>query len=362
MFKLRERRPGSHVAHGCVAELAPDDERATCSKARLPHQNGSVTFYELNVPPALDDENRAAISAHAERLDAARECGDLSGVVGCAKELAESIARVVLEVRGQVLIDRSDFTRVIAAAHKAVERQPGEGLAGSDEAVRRMAQSAKGLVTELAQLRNAVGTGHGRAKLPPVVEEQARIATDATIVWARWMLGRLPSYLLSDVHDLIKHLGGRSFRKGLLTARLRAVDLPSLTPEDAQALGVAVGRRTVGETFLVRIEGVDPAIAYPERYPAAYRSGLVYGLLFNEQGALCTRAGAVSLVVDLLLVDDQLEARLREIAPLIESSGWIAPLLGSSTPTLAEVIEGALEAASRLPAEVRDTWTQAWER
>ena len=90
----------------------------------------------------------------------------------------------------------------------------------------------------------------------------------------------------------------------------------------------------------------------------------MYGLLFNEQGALCTQATAVSLVVDLLLVDDQLEARVDEIAPLIESSGWIAPQLGSSTPTptLEEVVEEALDAASWLPADVRDTWVRAWER
>jgi len=324
--------------------------------------SGSVIITKINVPSELDEADRAAISDHAERLDAAREREDLSDVVGCAKELAESIARVVLDVRGQIESDRADFTSIITAAHRAIERQPGEGLAGSDEAIRKMAQSAKGLVTELAQLRNAVGTGHGRAKLPPVVEEQARVATDATIVWARWMLGRLPSYLHSDVHDLIAHLGERSFRKGLLTARLEAVDLSSLTPEDAKALGVAVGRRTVGETFLVKMEGVDPAIEYPERYPAAYRAGLVYGLLFNEQGSLCTRARAVSLAVDLLSVEDQLEEQLKEIAPLIESSGWIAPPLGSSTPTLAKVVEGALEAASRLPVDVRHTWTQAWER
>ena len=176
------------------------------------------------------------------------------------------------------------------------------------------------------------------------------------------MLGRLPSYLLSDVHNLINHLGGRPFQKGLLTARLNAVDLSSLTPEDAQALGVAVGRRTVGMTFLVKIEGVDPVIEYPERYPAAYRAGLVHGLLFDEQGTLCTRPGAVSLVIDLLSVDDQLAALLGKIAPLIESSGWITPLLGSSTPTLAEVVEEALGAASRLPADIRETWLEAWER
>ena len=141
-----------------------------------------MTFYEIDVPSELDDEYGAAISAHAERLDAARDSEDLSGVVGCAKELAESIARVVLDVRGQVLSDSSDYTSIITAAHKAVGRQPGEGLAGSDESVRKMAQSAKGLVTELAQLRNAVGAGHGRARLPLVVEEQQ---TEVARRWRR---------------------------------------------------------------------------------------------------------------------------------------------------------------------------------
>ncbi len=191
-----------------------------------------MTFYEIEVPEELDDEHVQAISAHAARLDAARKREDLSEIVGYSKELAESIARVVLVVRGRVMSDSVDFGSIITEAHRAIERQPGEGLAGSHEIVRRTAQSAKGLVTDLGRLRNEVGTGHGRATLPDVVEEQARIAADATVVWARWILGRLPSYLLADVHELIKHLGGGTFYKGDLTARLAAVDLASLALGD----------------------------------------------------------------------------------------------------------------------------------
>ena len=320
-----------------------------------------MTFYEIDVPEELDDDYVKAISTHAARLDAARKREDLSDIVGCAKELAESIARIVLAVRGQVLSDSSDFGAVITESHRAVERQPGEGLASSDEAVRRIAQSAKGLVKDLGQIRNAVGTGHGRATPPEVVEEQARISTDATMVWARWMLRRLPSYLLSDVHELIRHLGGGTFYKGDLTARLAAVDLSRLAPDKAQALGVAVGRRTVRETFNVKIEGVDTVIANPERYPAPYRAGLVRGLLLNDQGTLCTWPWAVHLVVNLLLVDDQLEALLGEIVPLIASSGWLAPH-GSPPPTFKQVAKTARAATSRLPTDAREPWEQAWKR
>lgn len=321
-----------------------------------------MTLHELDIPAELDDKYVEAISAHAERLDAARCRDDLSDIVGCSKELAESIARVVLDVRGTVLSDSADFGSVIAGAHESVERQPGRGLADSDDAVRRVAQSAKGLVTELGRLRNAVGTGHGRATLPPVVEEQALVAVDAVVVWARWILRRLPSYLLSDVHKLIQDLGYLSFFKGDLTARLEAVDVWNLGGEQAHALGVAIGRRTVRETFTVRGEGVKRAIADPEHVPASFRVGLVHGLLFNEQGTLCTRSFAVGHVVDLLLVDERLHELLGEITPLIASSGWIAPQGGSSTPTLKQIAKAAIGEADRLPANARDEWIHAWRR
>ena len=314
------------------------------------------------IPPELDSKHTDAISDHVARLEAAATRSDLSDIVGCAKELAESIARTVLSVRGRTPSDRADFGSIISQAHKAVDRQPGEGLAGSDEAVRKIAQSAKGLVSELGQLRNAVGTGHGRATLPPVVEEHARVATDAVVVWARWILGRLPSYLLSDVHALIGYLDGGTLSKGYLTTRLEAVDLSTLDADEARALGVAIGRRTVGETFLARMEGVDPVILHPGRFPEAYRVGLVRGLLFNEQGALSTRVSAIHLVVDLLLVDDELDGLLGEVAPLIESSGWMAPSHGRDRPSLSQVTGAAIEATSRFPADARDAWEQAWIR
>ena len=321
-----------------------------------------MTFYELDVPRELDGRYIEAIEAHANRLDAARRREDLSDVIGCAKELAESIARVVIDIRGTVLSDSASFGSLITEAHRAVERQPGQGLASSDHTVRKVAQSAKHLVTELDRLRNQVGTGHGRATLPAPVEEQARIATDATVVWARWILRRLPSYLHSDVRKLIRDLDGQAFRRDELTSRLEAVDLPNLAETDARALGIAVGRRAVRETITVRRDGVERAVSDPDQYPATYRAGLLHGLLFNEQGTLCTRPFAVELVVDLLLVDEQMHERLGEITPIIASSGWIAPPRGSSNPTLKQVVKAAGEAAGRLPASTRDGWVQAWER
>lgn len=322
--------------------------------------NEAVPFPEIDVPTEVDRDSAAAIRSHVGRLRAAQERNDLSDVVGCAKEVAESVARVVLAARGRVLSNNASFRELIGEAHRCLDRQPGEGIA-SDPSVRRMAQSAKGLVEELGQLRNDVGTGHGRASTPTVLVEHAEIATDAVTVWARWALRRLPAFINSDLNDLLQLLQGGTFYKGTLRSRLDAIGLSNLEARDAHALGLAIGRRTIGETFMVRIEGVDPVIAQPGRFSSDFRSGLIEGLLFDVNGALSTTASGVGLAVDLLLVDDELPARLSEIAPTISTAGWIAPY-GSPPPTLETVSAAANSATSRFPADVRDQWKDAWTR
>lgn len=319
----------------------------------------SGLLHVLEVPTELDDAHRAAIAQHASRLDAARERNDLSDVVGCAKELAECIARIVLAVRGSTVASNPDFGSLITEAHRAVERQPGQGLAHSDATVRAVAQHAKGFVKDLGTLRNQVGTGHGRSVLPAVVEEHALIAVDAALVWTRWVLRRLPAYLLSDPQQLVSLLSSGIFYKGDLAARLDAIDLAQ-DPDAARAIGVAVGRRAVGETFNVRIEGIDRVLVSPGAYPAEYRSGLVCGLLFDEQGAMSTTPTALALAIDLLLVDERGESLLSDLSAIIASARWTPTDRLPTPPTLDAVVLAARSMTTRLPVEWRSSWLDAW--
>lgn len=330
------------------------------SRSSFVDHNEPVPSPEICVPAEVDQGSADAIRSHLARLRAAQERNDLPDVVGCAKEVAESVARVVLAARGRVLSNSASFKELISEAHRLLDRQPGEGIA-ADPSVRKMAQSAKGLVEELGQLRNDVGTGHGRASKPTVLVEHAEIATDAVTVWARWALRCLPAFLNSDLNDLLQLLQGGTFYKGTLRNRLEAIGLDTLDARDSHALDLAIGRRTISETFMVRIEGVDPAIAQPGQFSTEFRSGLIEGLLFDVNGALSTTPHGVGLAVDLLLVDDDLPTRLNEIAPTISTAGWTAPY-GSPPPTLETVSAAADSASSRFPAGVRDQWRDAWER
>ncbi|MCQ3813878.1 MAG: abortive infection family protein [Acidimicrobiia bacterium] len=331
-----------------------------------------MAFYKLDIPEGLGSKYVASINKQVERLDLARESQDLSDFVGRSKELVECVARVVIGIRKLTLSDNADFGSVVTQAHKAVDRQPGRGHAGSDPAVKKMAQAAKNLVSELGNLRNSVGTGHGRATLPPVVEEQALIAVDATVVWTRWILGRLDSYLRSDVKALIESLCKfDTFVKGELTKRLDEINLLSLWDKRAQELGVAIGRRSAKGTFNVQEEGVDRAISSPEQFPTAYREGLLTGLLLTETGMLNPVPSSVELVVELLLVDENLNSRLDKIAPLIEFSGWFVKSR-SSVPTpqeiteaefaAAQVTKAAIAATKKLPKEARKRRIKAWQK
>jgi hypothetical protein len=53
-------------------------------------------------PLGIDAHAWTAVAGHRDRLDEARRGGDRSLVLGRAKELAESVARVVITERGQV--------------------------------------------------------------------------------------------------------------------------------------------------------------------------------------------------------------------------------------------------------------------
>lgn len=107
--------------------------------------------------------------AHRDRLkDSFAHGHDRSLILGQAKELAESVARVVVTERGDVAPANMDFCEAIESAHRVLERQPGSDLS-QDPELRALVQGAKKIVRSPREIRNSFGSGHGRAR-EPVVE------------------------------------------------------------------------------------------------------------------------------------------------------------------------------------------------
>lgn len=261
---------------------------------------GAVTYDRLALerPNHLPDEQWAAIAAETARVESAFDRADLPQVVGSLKDLLESIARCVKELGGEPDL-KADFPQVLQSAHEILRTQRGQHLTHSSRHS-RLANSAMTMAKALAEVRNEVGTGHGRAGVPTINDDELALIVDASLVWARWALRRLGLYCHGRPDRIVADLQNDIWRKGSLASRLRAVDLTDETT--AKVVGVAVGRRAAGDTFNVMIEGIeDPANDDDlEAWPEPYRWAVASGLLFDASGGSTVTARRLLAAFELV--------------------------------------------------------------
>lgn len=270
-------------------------------------------------PLGIDAHAWTAVAGHRDRLDEARRGGDRSLVLGRAKELAESVARVVITERGQVAPAATGFPSLIDSAHEVLKRQPGTDLS-NDRELRDLVQGAMKIVKSVGTIRNSFGSGHGRAREPQVEQEMVDVAVAATMLWVRWALGRLAPLILGQPTSLISDLlDGAYFYKGNLAERLRAANIGSLDTSIQQKLGTAVGILAMRDTVLVQVEGVQACASSDslDEWPLHYRRGVVDGLFFDENGKARATQWAVGLVPGVLGPTDDLAAELDRLIALL---------------------------------------------
>lgn len=292
-----------------------------------------------------------AIDVARGRVSLACQMGDLSEVVGKSKELVETVARVVvMSVEGTVN-EKLEFQPTVKAAHKALDRQPGVGLADS-EPVRAIAKSAQTLATSLAPLRNAFGTGHGRARVPDVVQETATLCVEAALLWSRWALRRLGHLLADYPNDLIAAVHTGTSQRALRD-KFAAAALSQQPPEVQHLIGVAFGRQSAGGFFNATEVGVEPAIdgGYDD-YPLAYRQGLLEGMLLVAEGTVGLTDFYTKWFVSLLasLPDDQANDTMTQLAEKVDGADWIAAWRRDTAVNPESVLDALRREGARLPA------------
>jgi hypothetical protein len=149
---------------------------------RLPHQS-------------LDNlQDADVIHDHLWRLQRALS-DDPAQVIGSAKELVESTAKLVLLERGISVDKDRKLPALIKEAQTALGLHTGSvavGPDGSDE-VKRILGAVANIAVGLAELRNrGYGTGHGNAARPAGLRPRhAHLAVNAAITWCQLMLDTL---------------------------------------------------------------------------------------------------------------------------------------------------------------------------
>lgn len=303
-------------------------------------------------PQHITPDQWRAFETEHERLDRAWESEDFAQVLGVAKELCETVAKIVLQQVGTTtLAHNANFPTVVNAAQDAIGRQHGSDLA-DDPITRSMAQSAKKLVLGVGELRNQLGTGHGRATPPEVIEEHATVAHEAARLWTGWVLRRLDHVALGRSDSLVRELReGASFTQGRLRQRLDEIGLSDLPEDESRRVGVAVAQRAVGGTFTVREDGMESVAESPESWPASYLVGLVEGTFLDANGYVRSSPAAVKAIAPLLATVPGAESILRGIRDQVE----LADSAYAFTDPAA-VRDAMYEAEPHIPGLARAEW------
>lgn len=132
-----------------------------------------------------------AIYVHLDRLSRALRDSDPESVIGQAKELVETTAKLILRERKVEYDAKLEMRPLLKKAQRSVGVWDGNTNLGPDkiQAVRQILNGASNVALGLAELRNSYGTGHGPGSLRSGLEQRhAELAVNAARLWCDMML------------------------------------------------------------------------------------------------------------------------------------------------------------------------------
>ncbi|RSN46891.1 hypothetical protein DMH08_34935 [Actinomadura sp. WAC 06369] len=183
-----------------------DQDLPDCRKLRRELENigyrfeGDGRIVKIGVglrPGALVDlTDVSAIHEGLQRIARAEQHEDPALVIGAAKELIESTAKLVLTELGKPLDPRADIQKLIRGAQKELGLLPSRDAdSGPDgtEAIKKILNSASAIAVGVAELRNrGYGTGHGPASARRgLAPRHAHLAANAAVTWCELILETL---------------------------------------------------------------------------------------------------------------------------------------------------------------------------
>ncbi|GII96346.1 abortive infection family protein [Sinosporangium siamense] len=163
---------------------------------QIDQDDGRITPVGVDLRPgALANlTDASAIHDGLQRIRRAEQHDDPALVIGAAKELIESTAKLILHELGRTIDARADIQELIRDAQKALLLWPAKasGPDGTD-AVKKVLGSAASIAVGVAELRNrGYGTGHGQVSARRGLRPRhAHLATNAAVTWCELVLETL---------------------------------------------------------------------------------------------------------------------------------------------------------------------------
>ena len=179
---------GEHLADGVVAV------NTTLAKTIETHTDPLA----LAVEQAHREVDSAAgtfnFNAHIRRVQRSLS-EDPAEVVGAAKDMLESVMKTILDRRGKSVPAKIKFPTLTNLCLAELQLQPNsEPATPADRHARKFASSAGSMMEAINNLRNNVGTGHGRADSKDNAQASelsipdARLAAAISLTLSAWLL------------------------------------------------------------------------------------------------------------------------------------------------------------------------------
>lgn len=139
-----------------------------------------LRFPSLSRPWMTEVQQRAVLEP-LTRLQAALDGDYHSAAIGAAKELVEAACKLNIERSGQEAPAAASLPTLFKQASHAQDAE-------AEESESPLGRSLASVVQRLAELRNAVGAGHGHASPPQVSARDARLAASTGTAIAAFLL------------------------------------------------------------------------------------------------------------------------------------------------------------------------------
>ncbi|MDO8733237.1 MAG: abortive infection family protein [Actinomycetota bacterium] len=182
----RQLRPDGFV-------LSPTSQvsgRSVYEGSRLSATHDPHTALNLSARNELEDHR--ALQDHLAAI--ARDiANDPAGAITSAKDLVESMYKLILDKRGIAYQPKDDLGTLYkkVATELALDKKSVPSTVKGSEAAQKTLGALNTVVTGLAELRNQIGRGHGRTEASPALERHARLAFNAAVALTEFLYDTL---------------------------------------------------------------------------------------------------------------------------------------------------------------------------
>lgn len=176
-------QPGAVKMLGCLKR----DGFAITDDARWASGNPTTLSISLDSFDRLNEP--AVVEQHLQRI--ARDIeSDPAAAIGSSKELVESVCRFILDDYGVPHAPSDGVLELykLTAKEMKLNRDAVPDSAKGSAAAQRTLQNLATAVQSLAELRNELGTGHGKTKLSPAFARHARLSFNASRTVVEFLL------------------------------------------------------------------------------------------------------------------------------------------------------------------------------